>query len=86
MKIKVPDQDVSGWIQVLREGGFSNEEIDILLAFLNKTYFLINKDPLINWVLKQEEEFIYSREKKFLNYEERRQYKVEIEQVLAKYL
>jgi hypothetical protein len=86
MKIKVPDGDMMGWIEMLREGGFSNEEVDVILAFLNKTYFSINKAPLINWVLKQEEDFIYAREKKIFNYEERRQHKIAIEQALAKYL
>lgn len=77
---------MAGWIRMLRENNFSDEEIDIFLAFLNKTYFLTKKSPLINWVLKQEEEFIYSREKKILNYEERRQCKIAIEQMLIKTL
>ena len=85
MKIKVPDKDVPGWIQMLREDGFLNEEVDVILAFLNKTYFSINKEPLINWILKQEEEFVYLREKKIFNYEERRQHKIDIEQSLKKY-
>gem|GEM_PF-6900647 len=74
---------MGGWIKVLREENFLNEEIDVFLSFLNETYFLSNKAPLISWMLRQEEEFIYSREKKILNYEDRIQYKIVIEQVLA---
>lgn len=37
-KARIPDEDVSGWMQTLREGGFSNEEIDLMLGGLNQEY------------------------------------------------
>lgn len=36
--ISIPDSDILGWMQVLREGGLSQEEIDQFLARLNATY------------------------------------------------
>lgn len=48
MVIKIPDDDMGGWIKVLREENFLNEEIDVFLSFLNETYFLSNKAPLIS--------------------------------------
>lgn len=84
MRIKIPDYDMLGWIKTLREGNFSNDEIDIILSFLNKNYFLANKAPLIDWVLRQEENFLFLKEKKILNHEERRQYKMYIEKMITK--
>ena len=37
-KAIIPDEDVSGWMQALREGGFSDEEIDSMLEGLNQKY------------------------------------------------
>lgn len=33
----IPDDDVMGWIRILQEGGFSNQEIDRVLK-LNQSY------------------------------------------------
>ena len=37
-KGKIPDDDMIGWIQSLREGGLTDKEIDEMLSKLNKTY------------------------------------------------
>ncbi len=37
-KISIPNDDVPGWMQTLREGGFTDEEIDTMLVHLNPTY------------------------------------------------
>ena len=37
-KITIPDDDMPGWMQTLREGGFSDAEIDSILSHLNSTY------------------------------------------------
>lgn len=36
--ISIPDSDVLGWMQTLRESGLSQEEIDRFLARLNAAY------------------------------------------------
>lgn len=42
IKITLPDDDMVGWIKVLREGNFSQEEIDLILSHLNETYKIEN--------------------------------------------
>jgi hypothetical protein len=37
-RIKIPDEDVPGWMKALREGGLTDKEIDGLLGRTNKTY------------------------------------------------
>ena len=34
----IPDEDVPSWIKTLRDGGFSDEEIDVMLSRLNVEY------------------------------------------------
>jgi len=47
VKARIPDKDMPGWIKTLREGGFSDEEIDLILSRLNKTY---KEKSNPNWV------------------------------------
>lgn len=37
-KLSVPDRDALGWLEALRQGGFSQGEIDAIMSHLNKTY------------------------------------------------
>jgi len=37
-KMGIPDDDIAGWMESLREGGFSNEEIDSILEKTNLNY------------------------------------------------
>ena len=37
-RTRIPDEDVPNWIGALREGGLRDEEIDAVLARLNKIY------------------------------------------------
>lgn len=37
-RTKIPDRYVPSWMQTLREGGFSDEEIDVMLSRLNVEY------------------------------------------------
>lgn len=37
-KIRIPDEEVQEWMKTLREGGFTDEEMDFMLMRLNKTY------------------------------------------------
>ncbi len=38
IRISIPDDEVVGWMQTLREGGFNDEEIDKILSHLNSEY------------------------------------------------
>ncbi|MEK7535752.1 MAG: hypothetical protein AAB590_01920 [Patescibacteria group bacterium] len=35
---RIPDEDVVEWIRTLQEGGFSPQEIDIMMSNLNEEY------------------------------------------------
>ena len=60
-KIKISDEDISDWMQTLREGGFSDEEIDLMLEGLNQKYaeqklpkaFKNSWDKIVNMVEKK---------------------------------
>lgn len=38
IKARIPDEDMPGWIETLRQGGFSDEEMDLILENLSPTY------------------------------------------------
>jgi hypothetical protein len=53
-KAKIPDQDMLGWIKLLREDGvFSEKEIDGILSRLNQTYAEYKHNPHIEEELKK---------------------------------
>jgi hypothetical protein len=56
IRISIPDDDMAGWIQVLKEAGFSEEEMGRIFFRTNKTYRRENKNELINWIAKEAEE------------------------------
>lgn len=60
-RISVPDHDVPGWIQILREGGFTDQEIDSMLSNLNVTYREIKEGELVNKELGKMDEEIRNR-------------------------
>lgn len=37
-KFRVPDDDMMNWIEVLKENGFSEEELSEMMIYLNKTF------------------------------------------------
>ena len=39
--VEIPDDDMLGWMRMLREGGFSDAEIDRILSGLNAEYFRV---------------------------------------------
>lgn len=60
-RIKIPDDDMPGWINTLREGGFSDNEIDTILTNLNKTYANIKNNQYIEKELSKMNEEIEKR-------------------------
>lgn len=36
--MRVPDEDMPEWIKTLREGGFNDEEMDLVFTRLNRAY------------------------------------------------
>jgi len=38
VKARIPNEDMPGWIQTLRDGNFTDQEIDMILSNLNADY------------------------------------------------
>lgn len=47
VKARIPDDDLPGWIGTLKDGGFTQEEIDLVISGLNKTYLEERKPEMI---------------------------------------
>ena len=60
-RITIPDDDVSGWMQTLREGGFSEKEIDEILSHLNTTYLGFKNKEFVDGEYKKMNEEIKSK-------------------------
>ncbi|KKT42311.1 MAG: hypothetical protein UW30_C0001G0036 [Candidatus Giovannonibacteria bacterium GW2011_GWA2_44_13b] len=69
-KINIPDGDIPGWMKILREGGFSDKEIDAMLSRLNVAYAKGAKIDPMEEELKRIEEHLKAYGKT-LNDEER---------------
>lgn len=63
VKMSVPDSDAMGWINMLREGGFTQVEIDAIMSHLNKTYRdqKFPKEQRIEQELKRTEEYLFNQ-------------------------
>lgn len=44
--MRIPDEEAPVWMQTLREGGFNDDEIDIIMAHCNATYFELKKPKM----------------------------------------
>lgn len=62
-KASIPDDDAVGWINTLREGGFTQSEIDSVMSHLNKTYRdqKYPKEERIEAELKKTEEYLFKK-------------------------
>ena len=82
-KITIPDDDMVGWIKVLHEGGFSDEEIDSILSHLNSTYAGLKKEEFINEELNKMDGEIKNRRGIGLSESEREKLKAGIKSRLS---
>lgn len=56
--MSIPDDDMPGWIEALREGGFDQPEIDDILSYLNATYFEFKGAGLVDKELQSTVDYI----------------------------
>ncbi len=70
-KANVPDDDMPSWINTLKEGGFSDEEMDYLLSYLNKTYRQIKGSEVVERELENTEKYLREKYGRRLNPEQR---------------
>ncbi|MDP2934642.1 MAG: hypothetical protein Q8N59_02685 [bacterium] len=47
VKARIPDEDLPGWIGTLKDGGFTQEEIDLVISGLNTTYLKERKPEMV---------------------------------------
>ncbi|MBS3902944.1 MAG: hypothetical protein KGZ30_01045 [Anaplasmataceae bacterium] len=70
-KVSIPDNDMPGWINVLREGGLNDEEINTMLSRLNQTYATLKEQEVVDRELQRMDAEIEERRGSGLTEEER---------------
>lgn len=80
----IPDDDMVNWINTLREGGFTEEEIDEMMVYLNAEYAKAKGEEVVNKKIRKLEKEIRDNEGKILNYVERGRLKEELFKGLKK--
>ena len=68
---KIPDQDVPGWINMLRENDFSDEEINGMLSRLNVEYSKASGIDPVEKELERIEKDLWERHRRKLDKEQR---------------
>jgi hypothetical protein len=80
---RIPDEDMPGWMETLRQGNFSEEEIDAILGHLNATYFDAKGASMVEKELASTIKYIEGKTKKPLDPEQKEYLKKGIEQRLG---
>ena len=66
-KVRIPNEDMPGWIQSLREGGFTDQEIDMILSNLNVDYRKAKNPNFVEEELGKLMKYFREKYKKILN-------------------
>ncbi len=82
-KAQIPDNDMPGWIQTLREGGLTDEEIDKMLIRLNKEYAKQKGADVVEQELKNIEDEFVAKSGRYLNEDEKEYFKKGIRERLG---
>ena len=69
-KVRIPDEDMPGWIETLRKGGFSDEEMDLILENLNPTYKKMKNPDFVEKELESLKDCLFKRLGRSLTKEE----------------
>lgn len=69
-KISIPDEHMLDWMQTLRKGGFTNEEIDSIFSHLNTTYAGIKKKEYVDREIQNMKDEVKKRSGRELTLEE----------------
>ncbi|MDP2934270.1 MAG: hypothetical protein Q8N59_00645 [bacterium] len=70
VKARILDEDLPGWIGTLKDGGFTQEEIDMIVSRLNKTYLEERKPEMVERELKKLKKQFFEEYGKILTPEE----------------
>lgn len=69
-RIRIPDEEAPVWMQTLREGGFSDDEIDMIMAYCNAVYFELKKPKMVEQEVERIIKLFFREQGKVLNEEE----------------
>lgn len=61
-RVRIPDDDAGNWLASLREGGFTDEEIDYIMSHLNQTYAEHKGIDIVEDELSRIEHYIFQKE------------------------
>ena len=82
-RAQIPNDDMPGWIQVLREGGFTDGEIDRMLIHLNKEYAKQKGADVVEQELKKVEDEFTAKSGRYLNEDEKEYFRKGIRERLG---
>ncbi len=82
IKASIPDEDVLGWMKVLREGGFTEQELDDFFSRMNDTYRKVKNVSFVENELKKIQQYLKERYGRVLNSKEIEYLKQGIEEKL----
>lgn len=69
-KVRIPDEDVPGWIETLQKGGFNNDEIDLIVGNLNVEYKKARNPNYVEEELERVKEDLFKKMGRSLTQEE----------------
>lgn len=78
-KISIPDDNMSEWMNVLREGGLNEDEVDAILLHLNKTYRELKAPFIVECEIEKIKEGLIKEYKYYLNDEQEQLIRRELE-------
>lgn len=82
-RAQIPDDDMPGWIKVLREGGFTDEEMDRMFIHLNIEYAKQKGADVVEQELKKVEEEFIAKSGRYLNDDEKEHFRKGIQERLG---
>lgn len=72
-KVSIPDEDMRGWMETLREGGFSEEEMSAMMVYLNQTYRNIQGPSMVEGEIQKIKDALVQERKYYMNQDQEKE-------------
>jgi len=82
-KISVPDDNIPEWMNVLRDGGMNEDEMDAILIHLNETYRNLKAPFIIEREIEKIKEALVKEYKYHLNNEQEQEIRKGLEEKMG---
>lgn len=69
-RMRIPDEEAPAWMRTLREGGFNDDEIDMIMEHCNAAYFELKRPELVEKEVEKIKELFLKGYGKALSEEE----------------